>query len=114
MEFYLYYLCLLHVTLSYTDNYDTQKNRCSKSSHCIRDQILLLLSYPNQISKQLPEDLMALLTLPPELYFELAAFLEAKDLVTLLHTSKQVYPIIEYILYYRDTKSNAQLASSGR
>ncbi|KAJ0121804.1 hypothetical protein HZ326_31684, partial [Fusarium oxysporum f. sp. albedinis] len=49
---------------------------------------------------------MALLTLPPELYFELAAFLEAEDLVTLLHTSKQVYPIIEYILYYRDTKSN--------
>ncbi|RYC76715.1 hypothetical protein BFJ63_vAg20408, partial [Fusarium oxysporum f. sp. narcissi] len=59
---------------------------------------------------QLPEDLMALLTLPPELYFELAAFLEAKDLVTLLQTSKQVYPIIEYILYYRDTKSNSPVS----
>jgi hypothetical protein len=53
---------------------------------------------------------MALLTLPPELYFIIATFLEPNELATLLRTSKQIYPIIEDILYYRDAKSDSQAA----
>ncbi|KAF5696553.1 hypothetical protein FMUND_15658 [Fusarium mundagurra] len=56
------------------------------------------------------ENQMALLALPPELFIELAAFLEAKDLVTFLRTSRQIYPIIEHILYCRDTKSNSSVS----
>jgi hypothetical protein len=41
---------------------------------------------------------MVLLTLPPELYFIIATFLEPKELATLLRTSKQIYPIIDDIL----------------
>ncbi|KAF4331747.1 hypothetical protein FBEOM_14485 [Fusarium beomiforme] len=50
---------------------------------------------------------MSLLALPPELYFTIATFLEPKELATLLRTSKQIYPIIDNILYHRDAKSDS-------
>jgi ankyrin repeat protein len=53
---------------------------------------------------------MVLLALPPELYFIIATFLEPKELATLLRTSKQIYPIIDDILYYRDAKSDSPAA----
>uniref|UniRef100_A0A0D2YCI6 F-box domain-containing protein n=1 Tax=Fusarium oxysporum (strain Fo5176) TaxID=660025 RepID=A0A0D2YCI6_FUSOF len=45
--------------------------------------------------------------LPPELNFIIATFPEPKELATLLRTSKQIYPIIDNLLYYRDAKSDS-------
>ncbi|KAH7228499.1 uncharacterized protein BKA55DRAFT_696834 [Fusarium redolens] len=40
----------------------------------------------------------------------MATFLEPKELATLLRTSKQIYPIIEDILYSHDAKSDSPAA----
>ncbi|KAJ0128550.1 Uncharacterized protein HZ326_28357 [Fusarium oxysporum f. sp. albedinis] len=50
---------------------------------------------------------MALLALPSELYFIIGTFLDPKEPATLLRTSKQIYPIIEDILYSHDEKSDS-------
>ncbi|KAL3587598.1 hypothetical protein FPOAC2_13495 [Fusarium poae] len=49
---------------------------------------------------------MALLALPPELYYIIAAFLGPRELAALLRTSKQTYPIVQDILYNHDVENN--------
>lgn len=49
---------------------------------------------------------MALLALPPELYYIIAAFLGPRELAALLRTSKQTHPIVKDILYNHDVENN--------
>jgi hypothetical protein len=58
------------------------------------------------IGKPISKCQMGLLTLPPELFYMVSDFLQLKDLAALLRISRQIHPVLKYILYCREVEEN--------